>query len=50
LKKAAMEKKKTAVRNIIIKSGSAKNLIYLDRHDPIVQKFLKNKASDKKSR
>jgi len=50
LKKAAMEKKNTALRNIIRKSGSAKNLLYLDRHDPIVQKFLKNKASDKKSR
>ncbi len=50
LKKAAMEKKNIALRNIIRKSGSAKNLLYLDRHDPIVQKFLKNKASDKKSR
>ncbi len=50
LKKAAMEKKKTALRNIIRKSGSVKNLLYLDRHDPMVQKFLKNKASDKKSR
>jgi len=50
LKEAAMEKKNTALRNIIRKSGSAKNLLYLDRHDPIVQKFLKNKASDKKSR
>jgi coenzyme F420 hydrogenase subunit beta len=50
LKKAAMEKKNTALRNIIRKSGSAKNLLYLDRHDPLVQKFLKNKVSDKKSR
>ena len=50
LKKAAMEKKNTALRNIIRKSGSAKNLLYLDRHDPIVQQFLKKKASDKKSR
>ena len=50
LKKAAMEKKNTALRNIIRKSGSAKKFLYLDRHDPIVQKFLKNKASDKKSR
>jgi Coenzyme F420-reducing hydrogenase, beta subunit len=50
LKKAAVEKKKTALRNIIRKSGSAKNLLYLDRRDAVVQKFLKNKASDKKSR
>ena len=50
LKKAAVEKKKTALRNIIRKSGSAKNLLYLDRRDAVVQEFLKNKASDKKSR
>lgn len=50
LKKAAVEKKKTALKNIIRKSGSAKNLLYLDRHDAVVQKFLANKTSDKKSR
>ncbi|MGD0021165.1 MAG: Coenzyme F420 hydrogenase/dehydrogenase, beta subunit C-terminal domain [Smithellaceae bacterium] len=50
LKKAAIEKKNTALKNIIRKSGSAKNLLYLDHRDPVVQKFLKNKASDKKSR
>ena len=50
LKKAAMEKKNTVLRNIIRKSGSVKNLLYLDCHDAIVQKFLKNKAADKKNR
>ena len=50
LKKAAIEKKNTALKNIIRKSGSAKNLFYLDCHDPIVQKFLKNKAFDKECR
>ncbi len=50
LKKTAMEKKNTALRNIIRKSGSTKNLLYLDCHDAVVQKFLKNKTSDKKSR
>ena len=40
LKNAASEKKKAALQNIIRKSGSAKNLLYLDRHDPIVRRFL----------
>lgn len=50
LKKAAAEKKKTALKNIVRKSGSAKNLLYLDRRDAAVQTFLTNKTSDKKSR
>jgi coenzyme F420 hydrogenase subunit beta len=50
LKKAAAEKKKTALKNIVRKSGSAKNLLYLDRRDAVVQTFLTNKTSDKKSR
>jgi hypothetical protein len=50
LKKAATEKKKTALKNIVRKSGSAKNLLYLDRCDAAVQTFLTNKTSDKKSR
>lgn len=40
LKKAAVEKKRTALKNIIKKSGSAKNLLYLDGLDPFVKKFL----------
>ena len=40
LKNAAGEKKKAALQNIIRKSGSAKNLLYLDRHDPVVRRYL----------
>jgi coenzyme F420 hydrogenase subunit beta len=44
LKKAAAAKKRTALKNIIRKSGSAKNLLYLRSSDPFVKKFLaKNK-------
>jgi coenzyme F420-reducing hydrogenase beta subunit len=50
LKKAAVEKKKTALKNIIRKSGSAKNLLYLDRRDAVVQKFLAKAVSSKKNR
>ena len=40
LKKAAAEKKRTALKNIIKKSGSAKNLLYLKSSDSIVKKYL----------
>jgi coenzyme F420 hydrogenase subunit beta len=50
LKKAAADKKITALQNIIRKSGSAKNLLYIDRHDPAVQSFLTKKISKIKSR
>jgi coenzyme F420 hydrogenase subunit beta len=40
LKKAAAAKKRTALKNIIRKSGSARNLLYLNSSDPFVQKFL----------
>ncbi|PKN68859.1 MAG: hypothetical protein CVU54_13380 [Deltaproteobacteria bacterium HGW-Deltaproteobacteria-12] len=40
LKKAAAAKKKTALKNIIRKSGSARNLLYLRSSDPFVKKFL----------
>jgi len=40
LKMAAARKKKTALKNIIKKSGSAKKLLYLNSRDPLVQKFL----------
>ena len=50
LKKAAGDKKKAALQNIIRKSGSAKNLLYLDCNDPVVKMFLDKAASNKKSR
>lgn len=37
LKVAAMEKKKSALKNIARKSGSAKNLLYLSNDDPVVK-------------
>ncbi len=40
LKNAAAEKKKSALKNIIRKSGSAKNLLYLDSKDPMVKRYL----------
>ena len=50
LKNAAGEKKKEALQNIIRKSGSAKNLLYLDRHDPVVRRFLAKQISNKENR
>jgi len=50
LKNAAAEKKRTVLQNIVKKSGSIKNLLYLDRHDPVVQRFLAKQISNKKSR
>lgn len=41
LKKAAVEKKKTALKNIIRKSGSAKKLLYLNGLDPLMKQMLK---------
>ncbi len=41
LKVAAMDKKKNALKNIVRKSGSAKNLLYLDSRDAMVRKILK---------
>ena len=40
LKDAAVKKKKEALKNIIRKSGSVKNLLYLDSRDPVVKKYL----------
>ena len=48
LKEAAVNKKKNALKNIIQKSGSAKNLLYLDSRDPAVLKYLE--AEKKKSK
>jgi coenzyme F420 hydrogenase subunit beta len=40
LKVAAMEKKKSALKNIARKSGSAKKLLYLDNRDVLVRRIL----------
>lgn len=50
LKDAAVNKKKNALKNIVRKSGSAKNLLYLDSRDPAVLKYLQveKKRSKKK--
>ena len=41
LKKAAADKKKKALKNIVEKSRSRKNLLYLNSDDPVVKKYLK---------
>ena len=41
LKKAAAEKKRRALKNIVEKSRSVKNLLYLNGDDPVVKKYLK---------
>lgn len=43
LKEAAAEKKRAALKNIIRKSGSVKNLLYLNSSDPDVKKYLEKK-------
>jgi coenzyme F420 hydrogenase subunit beta len=48
LKDAAVNKKKNALKNVIQKSGSVKNLLYLDSRDPAVLKYLTKKFSSKK--
>jgi coenzyme F420 hydrogenase subunit beta len=48
LKEAAVKKKKEALKNIIQKSGSSKNLLYLDRSDPVVKKYLTEDKHKKK--
>ena len=50
LKDAAANKKRQALKNIIQKSGSIKKLLYLDSRDPVVQKYLTKKVSNKKNR
>ena len=40
LKNAAAEKKKKALKNIVAKSRSTKNLLYLKSDDPVVLKYL----------
>lgn len=41
LKNAAATKKQEALKNIVEKSRSAKNLLYLSSDDPVVRKYLK---------
>ena len=48
LKAAAAGKKKNALKNIIRKSGSVKNLLYLDGRDPAVKKYLGVEKKSKK--
>jgi coenzyme F420 hydrogenase subunit beta len=48
LKDAAVKKKKEALKNIIKKSGSVKNLLYLDGRDPVVKKYLGVQGKSKK--
>jgi coenzyme F420 hydrogenase subunit beta len=40
LKNAAAGKKRKALKNIVEKSGSVKNLLYLSTDDPVVRKYL----------
>jgi coenzyme F420 hydrogenase subunit beta len=47
LKRAAVDKKMTALKNIIKKSGSAKNLLYLNGNDAFIQGLLKNSSRKK---
>jgi coenzyme F420 hydrogenase subunit beta len=40
LKRASLNKKRTAVKNLIAKSGSRENLLYLDHQDPSLRTLL----------
>lgn len=48
LKEAALSKKNNALNNIIRKSGSKRNLLYLDKRDPAVLKYLETQKRSKK--
>ena len=48
LKEAAVKKKKEALKNIIRKSGSVKNLLYLNGRDPAVKRYLEVEKKSKK--
>ncbi len=50
LKEAAVKKKKEALKNIVRKSGSVKNLLYLDSRDPVVKKYLGVEKKSKKKK
>jgi len=47
LKNAAAEKKKNALKKIIEKSGSAKNLLYLKSDDPVIKYYLQSQRKRK---
>ena len=40
LKKASMNKKKAAVKNLADKSGNPKDLLYLDPKDPVLRTLI----------
>ena len=44
LKTAAADKKRKALKNIVEKSRSIKNLLYLNSDDPVVRKYLERKS------
>jgi coenzyme F420 hydrogenase subunit beta len=48
LKDAATRKKREALKTIVRKSGSVKNLLYLDDHDPAVLRYLEVEKKSKK--
>jgi coenzyme F420 hydrogenase subunit beta len=50
LKKAALQKKMAGLKNIISKSGSVNNLLYLDPSDPMIKKLLATMKEKKKVR
>jgi coenzyme F420 hydrogenase subunit beta len=50
LKEAAVNKKKNALKNIVWKSGSVKNLLYIDTQDPAVLKYLESEKKSKKEK
>jgi coenzyme F420 hydrogenase subunit beta len=50
LKDAAVKKKKDALKNIIRKSSSVKNLLYLDSRDPAVLRYLEIEKENRKEK
>ena len=40
LKKASMNKKRAAVKNLVDKSGNPKDLLYLDGNDPVLRTLI----------
>ncbi len=44
LKTASMGKKKTAVKNLALKSGDPENLLYLDSRDPVLSALIHRPA------
>jgi coenzyme F420 hydrogenase subunit beta len=44
LKTASMNKKRTAVRNLILRSRDPENLFYLDSKDPVLSTLIKRPA------